>query len=203
MTKFAQQVAPERGVRHQKAPMTFFTYTYDIKPKQEGYARVFVTSDGSFACISDWGSYTSWWSAFGSDIRAFLLRCNDDYLIGRLGNGEQAFDREATVAGIKQEILTHRRHRDAGWDSYAARSEWRDASRIESECDFNRWFETRESTHWDEPWRYAKSAPPRRLQMFMKRVWPLLRAAMQQDLERESILAAGGVVITTTPSPSG
>lgn len=60
-------------------PITRF---YQIKPGQSGWARIWITDDACFTCISDWGNYGHWWGGPGKEFRLFLAGCDDSYLTG-------------------------------------------------------------------------------------------------------------------------
>jgi hypothetical protein len=73
-------------------PTTLF---YQVKPGQEGWARIWITNDGSFACISDWGNWGHWWGAPGCEFRRFLIGRDDSYLAGCFMHGDDRLERKA------------------------------------------------------------------------------------------------------------
>jgi hypothetical protein len=67
-------------------PVTRF---YQIKPGESGWARIWITDDATFTCVSDWGNYSYWWGGPGCEFRLFLARCDDSYLTGCFLGGDR------------------------------------------------------------------------------------------------------------------
>lgn len=65
------------------------TRLYQIKPDESGWARIWITDDGAFTCLSDWGNYGYWWGNPGQEFRRFLATCDDSYLTGCFINGDR------------------------------------------------------------------------------------------------------------------
>lgn len=105
------------------APITRY---YFVRNKQgpfgEEWARIWITDDGCFTTISDYGNWGYWWSCPGCEFRKFLCRCDEGYLSSKLSQGEHEFDGEATVEAIRRRIVELRRERQLTREQ--AHEEW-------------------------------------------------------------------------------
>ena len=75
--------------------------------QHQGWAIIFVDSIGCFTALSDWGDVGYRWPEQGwgeGDFRKFLLSLDDSYLTGKLGRGRKEYDREGTLAAVRERI---------------------------------------------------------------------------------------------------
>lgn len=160
------------------------TRFYEINPRKSGWARIWITDDGSFSCLSDWGNFGYWWGSPGCEFRRFLTGCDADYLGNKFGGGRSEFDGEATRKAIKRVILKKRRDR---WTREEARAEWRHLqdSDLDDPVGLNDWVHgtTLEPDDYFETPRYVI---PQRVQAFLKHVWPLFVEQLRAELTQEA-----------------
>jgi len=156
------------------------TTLYQIRFRQWGWARMWVTPDWCLAIMSDWGNYAYWWPPDPYDFREFLLRCDSGYLARKLSAGKQELDTEATERWIKEQICRLRRERR--WNRQLARDEWELARcDFESESDRQWWYQ---HTKLDDAWEAFQYRTPMQLQMFLRHCWPLLMIEVRRDMGR-------------------
>ena len=87
---------------------------YVLRSKDQHWWAVFMISEDGFVSIqSDYGDYNYCWSSRGDQtIKEFLIDCNDDYLMGKLGmNLPKEFNGGKTAQRIKEDILRERKQR--------------------------------------------------------------------------------------------
>lgn len=162
-----------------------------------GWARIWLTSDGCFTCMSDWGNYAYWWGGVEGEFRRFLMGCDTHYLGGKLGGGKTEFKVERTVKLIRERICYERRHR--ALSAHVARVEWRRAGYIHDQRDFERWQEE----HFADPgtsdqekrsleylyadaWEWGCYGVPTRLEIFFEKAWPSFVEALRAELAAEA-----------------
>lgn len=105
---------------------------YVVRAKHEWAIFYIDEKHGAFNCQSTYGTYAYIWRAIGErTLKAFLLDLNFDYFMGKTRPGYRCFDRERSVASIKEHILTYRR--EGSIDAITARKAWRDAEDNENE----------------------------------------------------------------------
>jgi len=162
------------------------TRLYEISPRKSGWARIWITDDGSFSCLSDWGNFGYWWGAAGCEFRQFLIGCDDDYLGNKFSGGRSEYDGDGTEMAIKRVIL--RKRREQRISAEEARMEWRRLGfcDLETPVGLNDWSNqtTLSVEDYHETPRYVI---PHKVRMFLKNVWPLfvgkLRAELAQEVE--------------------
>lgn len=72
-------------------PVTRF---YQIKPGESGWARIWITDDACFTCVSDWRNWGYWWGNPGQEFRRFLISCDESYLTTCLMQGDRKTERQ-------------------------------------------------------------------------------------------------------------
>lgn len=82
---------------------------YDIKWKN-GWAVVFITEDGLFSAISDYGNYGYYWASPGMPFKEFVIGLEKDpgYMLSKIG-GKMKIDEGATVKNIREDVLKARK----------------------------------------------------------------------------------------------
>ena len=163
-----------------KLPVTRF---YKIRGEHSEWARIWITDDGCFSCLSDFGNYGYWWGSPGCEFRQFLCRVDDYYLATKLSGGEKEYDGEATAKRWMKQICELRRERNI--DAEKARDEWwliRNCSNLHSEFDLYEWYTATKLDIDDGGGVYRT---PIQLQMFIKRLWPLFIAQLRAELAAE------------------
>ncbi len=180
------------------------TRLYQIKPGKSGWARIWLTNDGCFVCMSDYGNYSYWWGDPGCEFREFLT-----HLSGKFSGGKREYNGDRTMKVIQRKILTFRRenphHRH--FDRYAARGEWNRARAVlDDERGFEHWMNGIEKLDnsddvFRDAWEYAWYGPPHQVGLFLKKIWPefigQLRAELAQEAEAGHLVAPG----TASSSP--
>ena len=161
-----------------------------------GWARIWLTSDGCFTCMSDWGNYSYWWGGVEGEFREFLTECDTHYLGGKLGGGKTEFDADRTLKVIRENIC--RRRRDRQLSEHVARVEWRRAGSVEDLESYVSWSEqhfddvgTNERERrdlailYEDSWDWGCYGVPRRLEIFFEKVWPGFVEALKAELAAE------------------
>jgi hypothetical protein len=154
----------------------------------EGWARIWITDDGCFTCLSDYGNYGYWWGAPGCEFRKFLCGIDECYLMGKLGRDDH-YDGEATWKAIKHEIVSLRRseHLSAEeardeWDLLESHSEIRDYTE-----EFARWYD---DTSLSDAHELRRTCYPGQLLGFVAHVWPRFIALLRAELTGEASSAS-------------
>lgn len=171
--------------------MTKWLHRYDLPNENgEGWAVIFVTSDGFLSAVTDYGSYGYFWSHHGcSDFRKFLLRPerDPDYLLSKLSE-RNCWDGHATCQSVKRAIIELRR--DGTWTSDEAREEWDlivdDCDSFYTSEDFGRWLE---QTKMSEAWEYGRRVFPPAARAFVTKTLPRLAKLLEDELQREQLAA--------------
>lgn len=155
------------------------TRFYQVRFRQWGWARLWITDDWCLTIMSDWGSYSYWWSPEKSDFRRFLCGRDDDYLMNKFAGGRSEIDSDATERWVKERICSQRRSAHLSRDE--ARREWDlvDGVNFDDEGERQHWYN---ETRLDDAWDSLIYRHPMRVQQFMKRCWPLLVVEMQRDI---------------------
>lgn len=156
------------------------TRYYQVRRPGHWWARFWVTSDGCVSIMSDWGNWGYWWTHPGCELREFLCRIDDDYLLRKLCSGRRDELNEArSERSIKEHILEYRRR---GWyESDFARREWdlvRQSS-FSNEVEAHQWYLETEIQDAYELLRYE---PSRQCQAFIEHCWPLFRVELRRDI---------------------
>jgi hypothetical protein len=86
---------------------------YKIRSTNGGFAWADITIDanergGRIQIASDYGNWSNYWGAAGSDFKDFLKRISHDYAASKFG-AERWIDVKATVAMYKRDLLEQRR----------------------------------------------------------------------------------------------
>lgn len=158
------------------------TRFYRVRNKT-AWARIWITDDGCFTCLSDYGDYGHWWTHPGCEFRKFLCKVELDYLIGKLSKGKRVRDDEETEKAIRRHICQVRRA------SYMTKEEAADEWALVGSTDFgddgdiHHWFEETAITDAHELIMYQA---PRQVVAFVNNIWPLFVQQLQAELERES-----------------
>jgi len=161
------------------------TRFYQIKPAKAGWARIWITDDGSISILSDWGNFGYWFGAPGCEFRKFLTRCDDDYLGNKFGGGRDEYDGEATRKAIQRVILSKRREQRL--DHFAAREEWGllKGDAVESLFELGAW-QVRTALSPDDYFETPVYVVPNRVRQFLKHVWPLFVEQLKAELAAEA-----------------
>lgn len=163
---------------------------YYAIPKQagEGWARIWLTSDGCFTCLSDYGHYGHWWGSPGCEFRKFLTGIDSGYLIRCLHTGKRLdYDQNETERAVRAAILQGRR--DGSLTKDRARDEWEIQRRADfsNEYGFYDWHGTSQ-LDWETRCNTLKYCYPGQLEAFAKRVWPRFVLALRAELIAEKLL---------------
>lgn len=161
------------------------TSLYTIKPGQSGWARIWITDDGSFTTISDYGNYGYWWSHPGCEFRKFLCDCDKHYLTTKLNGGRSEYDEEGTLKNVKEHIARLREEGD--WTEAQAKQELhllRQYSDISDLYSMHMW--TTETKLEISTGELIRHRMPIHVEMFVERVWPLFVEQLKQELLIES-----------------
>lgn len=156
--------------------------------KNEGWAIVFMDSVGCFSVLSDYGDCSYVWpvSGFrpGQDFRQFILECDDDYLLRKLGMNRKEYDGKGTFQAVKAQILSERR--DRRLTKTEALDEWqhlRDYNSFHSEYDFVQWSgDTSVTTEELVQTKYVSE-----VLAVVRHVLPRLRVLLQESLKQPSL----------------
>lgn len=164
---------------------TLYRYAFP-NVNYEGWGVFLLDSFGMLAVASDFGNYVYHWPRQGwgkGDFRRFLLRCDDGYLIGKLGQGQSTFDPERTSNNIKEHILYYRRHGE--YEREFARSEWELVCETDWTWEGGRhdWYQR---TELEDAHEFVCYGPEPQLVAFMKKVWPRFREKLEEALASEA-----------------
>ena len=162
-------------------PLTRF---YQVKPGQNGWARIWITDDGCISILSDWGNYGYWFGSPGCEFRQFLIGCDADYLGNKFGGGSSEYDGEATKENIQDVIL--RKRRDRQLSATVAREEW-DALQgdgVENLFQLGGW-QRETSLKPDDYFETPVYTIPNQARQFLKHVWPLFMEQLRAELANE------------------
>jgi hypothetical protein len=159
--------------------MTDWIKRYDVRAKSE-WAVVVVDSKGFLGIVSTYGNYAFHWTSFGEDFKAFLLKINEGYLVGKLTLGRpEEYDPRKTLKFVETHILENRRNRN--YSKEKARKEW-DLLEVwddlEHEDDFKSWMG---QTSIDDAYEFHCSVPCSQATMFADLLWPKFKEALQAD----------------------
>lgn len=81
---------------------------YTIK-WQGGWAVVFLTEDGFFSAISDYGNYSYHWGSPGRPFKEFVIGLLDDPRYFMCKVSKMGFDYDTSLNNIKRDVLKARR----------------------------------------------------------------------------------------------
>lgn len=162
-------------------------HRYDLPSVQgEGWATVFMTSDGFFSTVSDYGNYGYRWSNWGHlPFLEKFLDLSSDYILGKLAP-EQHYDAKATHGLIVRAIAERRRGRflSLSWTKEQAREEFGHLVGCDvrggSEVEFADWY--RKTSLGPDSYEYAVFSPSQQATAFCERVLPRLKQAIRRDL---------------------
>ena len=159
---------------------------YNVRgERDEWLATVFIGADGVFSTVSDYGNYGHYWGSPSCDIRAFLCRVDENYLVGKL-SPQWETDIDATEVEVKKTIIRLRR---AGTlDAEQARDEWELLSYVRAGNDGGWWAQTTLGQHAypGDLWQQMRS--PQAV-LFVERVMPRLVAMLRAELAAEKAAA--------------
>jgi len=176
------------------APLKTRFYAVSV-PNGAEWARIWITDDGCFFTISDYGNYGFWWHAASGDFRKFLCGVDADYLTGKLADGAREFDGEASVKAIRRQIVEGRRsgsftRGEAAyeWDLVHPKPDRRLAgcgrySHMDSDVAAHEWYLETDFRDVSELLCYRK---PIQLQMFVEKLWPLFVEKLKDELHEEN-----------------
>jgi len=159
---------------------------YDIPSRKgEGWAVVFLDARGIITTVSDYGDYGYWFGSIGGDgdLRGFLCRCDDGYLMRKLAPKE-VYDGAATEAGIRKHILEYRR--EGNYEKDFARREWDLIAETDIEHDFRVWYE---ETEIGDAAEFCREKPDPRAVAFCEYVMPRLREMLRAEMAAEKAAA--------------
>jgi hypothetical protein len=155
---------------------------YEVKPETRlGPWGIFIvdTDRGILAVVSDFGNYAYLWTDPGCEFRAFLLKCEEDYLVDKLVMGRpdrDEYDPEATERAVKAAIKEH--EGDQKLEKLIL--EEHDLSELES---FHQWLA---DTHLREAHDLVVYVPNRQCSALLEKVWPRFRELLKKELEEEA-----------------
>ncbi len=172
---------------------------YQVRAGLFGWARIWVTDDGSISILSDYGNYGYWFGAPGKEFRAFLIGAGKDYLVNKFTSGSpEVIDADASEKKIRRHILRLRRDRDLSREQ--ARDEW---ELLKEHHDFDDLFNQvdwwRATTfEMTEPLFVYHRRSLRAVEALMEKVWPLFVAQLaaeraQEQADLTQCLDAAGV----------
>jgi len=160
----------------------------------EGWAVFLLDSNGLLTVASDYGDYVYHWPKQGwgkGDFRRFLLRCDDGYLIGKLGKGRSVFSPENTERLIKEDILQYRRC--GQYTKEFARREWDLVNDTDWSWEGGR-YDWYQQTELPDASEFMCHSPEPQLLGFMKRVWPRFRKVLEEALAAETEDSVGHMI---------
>jgi hypothetical protein len=176
------------------------TRLYTVRLGTE-WARIWITDDGCFTTISDYGCFGYWWGCPGREFRKFLCQVDDDYLGRKLARGRHEFDGEESVKAIRYRIcylrreqcltreqaqiewnLVHPKPKGCSWMSRLGAF-----SNMDNEVEAHEWYL---ETKLDDPAEFLRYRIPMQIQMFIKRLWPLFVAQLREELAQEVAVQA-------------
>lgn len=156
------------------------TWRYAVPSENlEGGAVLFLDEGGTFAAVSDFGTYGYVWPPVGrtQGMREFLLRVGDDYLLGKLAP-QQVLDEAATCRAIRKYLADNA----AASDAEAIREELSLLPERDASFCFEDWSE---ETAIEDTHELTVYGPHPQARAFIERCWPRLRALIQAQLEAE------------------
>lgn len=157
---------------------------YIVRGKRgQWLATVFLCADGLMTTVSDYGNYGYWWRSIGGDgdIRAFLCRVSDDYLVGKIAPQWET-DPDASEAAIKQTIVRLRRAGTITADE--ARDEWELLSHVRDGDTGGWWANTSLGKHAFPGDLWCERRSPQAM-AFAEHVMPRLREMLQAEMTAE------------------
>ena len=89
-------------------------YKLRNKDTSIGWADISLDGNGSrcrVSVASDYGNWSYYWGACGTDYKKFLISLGMDYVASKTGNS-QFFDLESTINLNKREIIDARKNRN-------------------------------------------------------------------------------------------
>lgn len=169
-----------------------------------GWARIWITSDGSFSTMSDFGNYGHWWSPYvGQDFRKQLTHFNDHYLIDKLTYGmPYKVNAEKTKKQICEHICSRRRYHGLPRDDARREFDLAQATDFDDAVSQVDWYRETELQDASELFVHEKDDVDR-VGAFVKEVWPAFMSAIEDEFDHERedyilMLDAAGID-TTTP----
>lgn len=162
------------------------TRFYSVRAQPCLWARIWITDDGSFSCLSDYGNYGYWWGSPGCEFRRFLTQVDSHYLTGKLQNGERdEYDGDATLLRIQRHISTElRAKRLTGMEAKRERDLLKNHDIVDGEHHlFCWWQESRLDWSDQTPGVYRT---PIQLAAFVEKVWPLFVSQLRTELATEA-----------------
>lgn len=173
-----------------KPPPTSRFYQVHVAAPHTEWARIWITDDGSISILSDYGNYGYWFGSPAREFRSFLVGCGDDYLINKFAAGKRVCDETETEKRIEAALREHfggdgltaelEIMRSVDFSNPVERMDWMHETQLDSEIIW----------HGD----LFAECYPMQVTEFVRMLWPLFRAALQAELDRESALAAPGAL---------
>jgi hypothetical protein len=151
---------------------------------------IIVCDDGFFAAVSDYGNYAYRWTHHGcDDFRKFFLKCNPEYLQGKLAEKELSV--EKSFRQVKDELLETRRYAVRKQPPFTlgertrARECWEHIKYYEAYNDWDGFVRDSDTyKYFDEPWQFAVGEYPSDIREFTETtICKRLRALIQAELE--------------------
>lgn len=165
---------------------TIETRRYDVRNDVGKWLGTFVVArDGMLSIRSEYGNYSYWWHSIGNDdFRAFLLGCDDDYLLRKL-SPEEEYDGEATEKNVRMWIgnafqsATISESDALGFEADAICADFT------TEFGMYRWlFDTKMPNAHE---LVIRRTSPQAV-LFCKRVWPRFCTELREELAKEAEL---------------
>lgn len=160
------------------SPVQTWRYAFPSE-KGEGWAIIFMDSIGCFAALSDWGDVAYRWPQQGwgpGDFRAFVLQCDDSYLVSKFAGPRNEYDPEGTLAGIKRWIAEELKQSRRRMEEDLLRR----FDDVYSQRDFEAWTE---DTKLPDPRSFYRLRPCSEATQFVARVMPRLRVTLREELQ--------------------
>jgi hypothetical protein len=163
------------------------TWVYTLpNQKNEGWARAFLTEDGMFTCMSDYGDYAYWWTSTGDDnFRRWFsntIKRDPHYLLDKFGYGkEKVYNGQKTLAHLTQHLEETMEKDEQRLILDEIEEHF---SNLYDQDDFRRWIENGEHAIFDLH-EFAVYEPCGQLRGFVDRILPRLREAIEEELKNE------------------
>lgn len=168
------------------------TRRYDVRTEdgRRWLGTFLITHDGLVACNTDYGSYSYWWMSTGcDDIRAFLVKIDTGYLLGKFSPHDE-YDGDATEKNVRRTIL--RMRREGSLTKEEARKEFDRLSEheLDSETGFAFWYR---DTDLGDAWEFAVYGPKPEAVAFTENVWPAFVRRLREEMANEAKATATGL----------
>lgn len=150
------------------APVTVERY-YVPSTNLEGWAVIFIDSEGFFSTVSDYGNYGYRWSNPGMPFIQFLQSLDEDYVCKKLAGEGREYDDETThkraLEAIRECVDSDNFTEDEAFEERSL------LNRYDELCDRENYELWRENTLLPEPVSPVYRIP-QQVVTFYKKVWP-------------------------------